>query len=81
MSALQMLLLAFVAIGGISMVLTRDAKNQALIYSFYGLLLTLFFFLLQAPGVALFALAVGGVVAVPLTLLLALSRARRKRLG
>ncbi len=75
MNAPQIVLLALVAIGGTAVVLTREPSRQALVASFYGLLLTLLFVAFQAPDVALSELAVG-TVAVPLMILLALAKVR-----
>ncbi|HEU5370696.1 MAG TPA: DUF4040 domain-containing protein [Ktedonobacterales bacterium] len=72
---LQAGLLALVALGGLSVVLTRDPLRQAVVVSVYGLLLALLFFTLQAPDVALSALVVGAVV-LPLMILLALAKVR-----
>lgn len=77
MTLVQALLLAFVAIGGASVVLTHDAKNQALVYSFYGLLLTLLFSALQTPNPVVLGVAVG-IVAISLMILLALARVRER---
>jgi energy-converting hydrogenase B subunit D len=75
MSALQVVVLLLVAAGGTGVVLTREPSRQALVASFYGLLLTLLFVVFQAPDVALSELAVG-TAAVPLMILLALSKTR-----
>ena len=75
MSAIHVTLLALVAIGATAVVFTREPSRQALVASFYGLLLTLFFVAFQAPDVALSELAVG-TVAVPLMILLALAKVR-----
>ena len=69
--------LALVALGGAAVVLTREPRQQAIMASFYGLLLVVLFFVLQAPDVALSELAVG-MVAVPLMILLALSKTQRR---
>jgi energy-converting hydrogenase B subunit D len=66
-------ILALVAVGGAAVVFTREPRQQAIVASMYGLLLTVLFFALQAPDVALSELAVG-MVAVPLMILLALSK-------
>jgi energy-converting hydrogenase B subunit D len=75
MSAVQTVVLLFVAVGGTAVVLTREPSRQALVASFYGLLLTLMFVVFQAPDVALSELAVG-TAAVPLMILLAVSKAK-----
>ncbi len=67
-----------VAMGGLAVVLTRDPLNQAVVASFYGILLGLMFFLFQAPDVALSQIVIGAL-ALPLMILLALARIRRRR--
>ena len=62
-----------VAGGGTAVVLTRDPVRQAVVLSFYGLVLTLLFIALQATDVAFSELAVGGA-ALPLILLVALAK-------
>ncbi len=77
MIALQVLLFAAAALAGTAVVLTRGPRHQALVLSFYGLVLTLLFALLQAPEVAIAQVAVGGV-AVPLMLLAAITSVRAR---
>jgi uncharacterized MnhB-related membrane protein len=77
MIALQALILAMIAAGGLAVVLTRDPLKQAIVTSFYGILLGIMFFLFQAPDVALSQIAIGAV-ALPLMILLALSKIRRR---
>jgi uncharacterized MnhB-related membrane protein len=72
---LQPALLLLVAAGGAAVALTREPSRQALVASFYGLLLTLLFVTFQAPDVALSELAVGTVI-VPLMILLTLAKVR-----
>ena len=74
--ALQLLLFLLVALAGMQVVRTRDPLAQAIAVSFYGLVLSLLFFLHQAPDVALSQIAVGAV-ALPLMILLALAKIRR----
>ncbi len=76
MAVLQTMILVLVGVGGAGVVLTREPLKQAIAISFYGLLLTVFFLLLEAPDVALSQMVVGAV-AQPLMLLLALARVRR----
>jgi uncharacterized MnhB-related membrane protein len=78
--ALQVLILVMVAAGGLAVVLTRNPLNQAVVVSFYGMLLALMFFIFQAPDVALSQLTIG-VVALPLAMLLALAKIRRGERG
>jgi len=75
---LQGLVLAMVCLGGLGVVLTREPVRQSIAVSFYGLLLALLFFLFQAPDVALSQITVGAV-ALPLMILLALAKIRRKQ--
>ncbi|HZD74892.1 MAG TPA: DUF4040 domain-containing protein [Actinomycetota bacterium] len=76
MTVLLVAVLLLVAGGGTAVVLTRDPLNQAIMASFFGLLLGLAFLVLQAPDVALSEIAVGAV-ALPLMILLALAKVRR----
>jgi energy-converting hydrogenase B subunit D len=74
--ALQVMLLLLVAAAGMQTVRTRDPVRQAITVSFYGLVLSLVFFVYQAPDVALSQIVVGAV-AMPLMILLALAKIRR----
>jgi energy-converting hydrogenase B subunit D len=76
MTVLLVAVLLLVAGGGTAVVLTRDPLNQAIMASFFGLLLGLAFLVLQAPDVALSQITVGAV-ALPLMILLALAKVRR----
>jgi energy-converting hydrogenase B subunit D len=58
-------------------VLVRDLARQAIVNGLYGLSLAVLFLVFQAPDVALSQLAVGAV-AVPIVLLAAIRRARRR---
>jgi energy-converting hydrogenase B subunit D len=75
-TVLLAVVLLMVAAGGTAVVLTRDPLNQAMMASFYGLLLGLAFLVLQTPDVALSQITVGAV-ALPLMILLALAKVRR----
>ena len=75
MIVLQVVILLLVAAGGLAVVLTRDPLPQAIVASFYGLLLSILFFVFQAPDVALSQLVVGSV-ATPLLVLLVLAKVR-----
>ena len=77
MTPLHMIMLVLVAAGGTVVVFTREPSRQALVASLYGLVLTVLFVVFQAPDVALSELGVG-TVAVPLMILLALSKARQQ---
>jgi energy-converting hydrogenase B subunit D len=74
---LQVFILVMVGVGGTAVVLTRDPLKQIIVLGFYGLLLGLMFFIFQAPDVALSQITVGAV-ALPLMVMLALVRVRRK---
>ncbi|HJS88008.1 MAG TPA: hydrogenase subunit MbhD domain-containing protein [Acetobacteraceae bacterium] len=73
--ALQLGSYILVAIGALMVVLTRRPERQVLVYSLYGLLLSLLFLVIRAPDVALSELAVGSV-AIPLAILVTLSKMR-----
>lgn len=75
MTLIQSVMLVLVALGGAGVVLTREPSRQALVASFYGLLLAITFVTFQAPDVALSELTVGTAL-VPLMVLLALARIR-----
>ncbi|MGH7641105.1 MAG: hydrogenase subunit MbhD domain-containing protein [Candidatus Dormibacteria bacterium] len=77
MGALLILLLLLVAVSATAVVLNRRILNQALMVSLLGMALTLLFFGLQAPDVALSEMTVG-VVLLPLMILLTLARVRRR---
>jgi energy-converting hydrogenase B subunit D len=76
MGALQCLLLLLAAAAGMQVVRTRDPLLQAISVSFYGLVLSLLFFIYQAPDVALSQIVVGAV-ALPLMIVLTLVKAKR----
>ena len=77
MIPLQLVALVLVAAGATSVVLVRDLARQAIVNGLYGLSLAVLFLVFQAPDVALSQLAVGAV-AVPIVLLAAIRRARRR---
>jgi uncharacterized MnhB-related membrane protein len=74
-TALQLVSLTMVAAVGLGVVLTRDPLRQAVVVSFFGMLLGVLFFVFQAPDVALSEIVVGAVAA-PLMILLALAKVR-----
>ncbi len=74
---LQNGILIFVAAAATAVVFTRDATSQAVVVSFYGLILGVMFLVFQAPDVALSQI-VAGAVALPLMILLALARVRKQ---
>ena len=71
-------LLVLVGVAGLAVVRTRDITEQVLALGFFGLLLALVFFFFQAPDVALSQVTVGAV-ALPLMVMLAISRMRFRR--
>jgi energy-converting hydrogenase B subunit D len=77
MDALQVTVLVLVAAGAAAVVLTRAPVRQVIVLSGYGLLLAVLFMVFQAPDVTLSELTVGAV-ALPLLLLLALAKVRRR---
>ena len=75
MTPLQSTILVLVAAGGTAVVATRDPLRQAMVASFFGILLAILFFVFQAPDVALSEIVVGAV-ALPLMVLLSLAKVR-----
>ena len=70
---LQLAAMLLVGAAGLGVVLARDLLRQALLNSFFGLLVVVLFLVFQAPDVALSALAVGAGAA-PLVILAALAK-------
>ena len=77
MGTLHVLLLLLLAASGMQVVRTREPLAQAISVSFYGLVMAVLFFVYQAPDVALSQIVVGAV-ALPLMILLALSKVKRR---
>lgn len=77
MTVLRAIALLAVAAGGTAVVLTRDPTRQVIVSGFFGLLLAVLFFVLQAPDVALSQIVVGGV-ALPAMALLTLAKLRER---
>lgn len=77
MIVLHALILLFVAAGGTAVIFTRDPSSQALVVSFYGLLLGIMFFAFQAPDVALSQIVVGAM-ALPLMIVLAIAAVKKQ---
>jgi uncharacterized MnhB-related membrane protein len=75
MIVLQLGVLILIALAGTAMALAYEPKRQVMVSGVLGGLLALFFFVFQAPDVALSQLVVGAV-AYPLMVLLALARAQ-----
>lgn len=79
LSFFQLASLVLVALGAAGVVSTRNPTNQSIAMSFYGLVLALMFFVYQAPDVSLSQLVVGAL-AMPLMILLTLSKAAARDL-
>jgi uncharacterized MnhB-related membrane protein len=77
MDVLQVTLLVLVAAGATAVVLIREPVRQVVMLSVYGVLLAVLFLAFQAPDVALSELTVGAV-ALPVLLLLALAKVKRR---
>lgn len=77
MDTLQVTVLVLVAAGAAAVVLTRRLVRQVLVLGAYGIMLAVLFLTFQAPDVTLSALTVGAV-ALPIILLLAISKTRKK---
>jgi energy-converting hydrogenase B subunit D len=77
MDMLQVTVLVLVAAGATAVVLVRDLPRQVIVLSGYGLLLAVLFLVFQAPDVTLSELTIGAV-ALPMLLLLALAKIRRR---
>jgi uncharacterized MnhB-related membrane protein len=76
MAAAQVVALLLTALAGTLVVLIRQPARQAIMVSAYGLVLAALFFSVQAPDVALSAIAVGSV-ALPMMILLTLAKVRQ----
>ena len=77
MDVLQVTALVLVAAGATVVVRTRDRVRLVLVLSAYGMLLAILFFVFQAPDVTLSELTVGAV-ALPLILLLAITKVGKR---
>ena len=73
MTVLQVVALVAVALGGTTVVLTREPLRQTLVLGIYGIALTLLFFVFQAPDVALSQIVISSV-GLPLIILAALRK-------
>lgn len=76
MQVLQVVVLVLVAAGATVVVRIRERVRLVVALSAYGMLLAILFFVFQAPDVALSELAVGAI-ALPLILLLAITKVRK----
>ncbi|GAB1646718.1 Na(+)/H(+) antiporter subunit B [Krasilnikovia sp. MM14-A1259] len=77
-TALVAAALLLVAFAGTAVVFTPDPRRQAVSLSVYGVLLALFFLVMQAPDVALSQIAVGTAL-VPLMVMLTVRTTGRRR--
>ena len=77
MSTLLVTVLVLVAAGAVAVVRTTDRTKLVLMLSAYGVLLAILFFVFQAPDVTLSELTVGAI-ALPILLLLAISKIRKR---
>ena len=75
MAVMQSIVFGMIAVMGTGIVFTRKPVNQAILMSFFGLLLALLFLLLQAPDVALSEIVVGAIV-YPMMVLLTLAKVK-----
>ena len=75
MNGLEVVALLLVGAAGTCVVAARDPLRQAIVASFFGIVLAILFFVLQAPDVALSEIVVGAV-ALPLMILLTLAKVR-----
>jgi uncharacterized MnhB-related membrane protein len=77
LALIQAMVLVFLAAGATVVALTRDPIAQTLVVSFYGLLLAILFFVFKAPDVSLSQIVIGAV-ALPLMILLALTKIKKQ---
>lgn len=80
LAVIQIMVLLFIAAAATVVVMTRDPRAQAVVVSFYGLLLAILFFVFQAPDVSLSQIVIGAV-AMPLMILLALTKIKKQEDG
>jgi energy-converting hydrogenase B subunit D len=76
-SLLEVVLYLLVVIVGTVLVFTRRPIDQLFVYTSFGISLTLLFFALHAPDVALSEIAVGTLI-LPLVVLVALMKTGNK---
>lgn len=74
---LQVVVFVLIAAAGTAVVLSRELIKLAMMLSFLGLLLAVAFLTFQAPDVSLSEITVGSL-ALPLVILLAISKARSR---
>lgn len=78
MTAIIVVALALVALGGAVTVFTVDPAKQTVVLSIYGLLLAVLFLALSAPDVALSQIGIGSAI-LPLIVLLTVRKIRARR--
>ena len=78
MIPLQAVVMGLVAAAALAVVLTRDLVRLALLSSFFGLLLVVFFLVLQAPDVTLSELGVG-TIGIPFVVAVAVALDQRAK--
>lgn len=78
MTVLIGIVVTLVLLGGAAVVFTPDTQQQAVTLAIYGALMTLLFFLLAAPDVALSQVVVGTAI-VPLMVMLTIRKIRGHR--
>lgn len=78
MTAIVVVVLALVAVGGTVTVFTGEPARQTVMLSIYGLLLAVLFLALSAPDVALSQIAVGSAI-LPLIVMLSVRKIRARR--
>lgn len=78
MAVMQAIMLILIAGAGAAVVFTRKLINQAIVSSFFGLLLSIYFFTVHAPDVSLAAIVVGAV-GLPLMILMAMARVHAEK--
>jgi uncharacterized MnhB-related membrane protein len=76
-TAVQIIALVLVALGGGAVAFTSDPLRQTMVLGIYGISLTLLFFVFQAPDVALSEIVVTGI-GLPLIVLAALRKIRQQ---
>jgi uncharacterized MnhB-related membrane protein len=76
-TAIQVVALVAVALGGTAVVLTGEALRQTVVLGMYGVALTFLFFAFQAPDVALSEIVVTSV-GLPIIILAALRKIRQQ---
>ena len=77
---LQAIAFVLAPLGATAVVFTRRPLRQIVVNGFYGLILGVLFFVLQAPDVAL-SMIVVGAIAYPLVVLSAIGRVRLRGSG